>query len=60
MKTSKIKYIVNGEERTARGFRLFGLTFVIYRKCKRADKRIKIDRDYFFGTGTTVLIFLPF
>lgn len=35
-------------------------TIVFYRKCKRAEKRIRIDRDYFFGTGVTVLLFLKF
>ena len=60
MKTGKMKYIVNGEERTARAFQIFKLTVCIYRKCKRADKRVRIDRDKFFGTGTTMLIFLPF
>lgn len=60
MKNGKIKYTVNGEERTASEFRLFGLTFCVYHKCKRVDKRIQINRDHFFGTGTTVLIFLPF
>lgn len=50
----------NGKDRKAREFHLFGLTICIYCKCKRADKRIQILRDEFFGTGTTMLIFLPF
>lgn len=54
------KYIINGEERKVRDFRLFGLTFVIYHKVKHADKRVKLVRDCFYGTGTTVFIYLPF
>ena len=55
-----MKYTVNGEQRNAREFHIFGLTICVYRKCKIADKRIQINRDRFFGTGTTILIFLPF
>lgn len=55
------KQIANGEERTAREIHIGKkFTIVFYRKCKRADKRIRIDRDYFFGTGITVLLFLKF
>ena len=55
------KIIVNDEERTAREFHIGKkLTIVIYRKVKNADKRIKINRDYFFGTGTTILLYLKF
>lgn len=50
----------NGNDRKAREFHIFKLTICIYRNCKRADKRIQINRDYYFGTGTTMLIFLPF
>lgn len=57
-----MKYITaNGEERTAREIHIGKkFTIVFYRKCKRADKRIQINRDYFFGTGVTVLLFLKF
>lgn len=55
-----MKYTVNGEERTAREFHLFGLTICIYRKVKHSDKLVKIWHDEFFGTGTTALIYLPF
>lgn len=54
------KYIANGEEHTAKEFHIFKLTIVIYPKCKRADKRVQLIRDEFFGTGTTLFLFLPF
>lgn len=56
-----MKYITEKGERTAREIHIGKkFTIVFYRKCKRADKRIRIDRDYFFGTGVTVLLFLKF
>lgn len=54
--------IINGEERKAREFHI-GKKFciVFYRKVKHTfEKRIRIDRDYFFGTGVTVYLFLKF
>lgn len=56
----KKTYIINGEPQTHHEFHFFGLTVLVYRKCKHCEKRIRIDRDYYFGTGTTVLFFLPF
>ena len=56
-----MKYITEKGERTAREIRIGKkFTIVIYRKCKRADKRVEILRDAFFGTGVTVLLFLKF
>lgn len=53
--------IIDGETRKAREIHIGKkFTVVFYRKCKRAEKRIQIIRDRFFGTGVTVLLFLKF
>lgn len=56
------RYSVNGgEERFAKALHLGKhLTIVVYRKVKHRDRLIQIDRDKFFGTGTTILIFSRF
>lgn len=52
------RYKVNGEERIAKEFRLFGVTICVYRGVKHCfDGRIKIERDKFFGTGTKIYIY---
>ena len=57
----RMKFIVNGEERTAREFHIGNkFTIVIYRKVKRREKIMQIDRDRFFGTGIHVYLFLKF
>lgn len=56
-----MKYIVNGQERTAREFHIGKkFTIVIYRKVKHRSKLIDVNKDHFFGTGITVLLFLKF
>lgn len=56
MKT--FRYKVNGKEKTAFSLSLGKrLTIVIYRGVKHRDRLIKVDRDKFFGCGTTVYIF---
>lgn len=56
-----MKYTVNGEERTAKEFHIGKkLTIVVYRKVKVKSKTIEVWKDKFFGTGTTVLLFLGF
>lgn len=57
---SKATYTANGETKSVTEIHLFGLTVLVYRKAKNGDKRIRIDHDEFFGTGTTVCMFLPF
>ena len=58
MTKHETKYIVNGEERTVKEYHLCGVTICVYRKVKHCfDGRIKIDRDRFYGTGTTIRIY---
>ena len=57
---SKGKYTVHGEDRYTYEIHLFGLTFLVYTKTKHCEKRIRVDRDKFLGTGTTICVFLPF
>ena len=52
------RYKVNGKERTAISLSLGKrLTIVIYRGVKHPDRLMQVDRDEFFGGGTTVYIF---
>ena len=55
-----VRYIVNGKERTAREIHIGKkFTIVIYRKVKIClEKRIKIEHDKFFGTGTIIYLYL--
>lgn len=54
----KYRYNVNGSERTAIALSLGKrFTIVIYRGVKHRDRLIQVDRDKFFGGGTTVYIF---
>nr|DAH38969.1 MAG TPA: hypothetical protein [Caudoviricetes sp.] len=54
----KYRYKVNGAERTATALSIGKhLTIVIYRGVKHRDRLIQVDRDEFFGTGTTIYIF---
>lgn len=52
------RYKVNGKEKNAIVLSIGKrLTIVIYRGVKHRDRLIQVDRDKFFGCGTTVYIF---
>lgn len=52
------RYKVNGKEKKAIALSLGKrFTIVIYRGVKHRERLIQVDRDKFFGGGTTVYIF---
>lgn len=54
----KYRYKVDGKDKVAVTLSLGKrLTIVIYRGVKHRDRLIQVDRDKFFGCGTTVYIF---
>lgn len=57
-----VRYTVNGEKRIAREFHIGKkFTIVIYQKVKTClEKRIRVEHDKFFGTGTTIYLYLKF
>ncbi|MBE6557534.1 MAG: hypothetical protein E7661_00735 [Ruminococcaceae bacterium] len=56
---AKKTYTIGGEERTNTEIHLFKLTILMYRKCNHVEKRVRVTRDEFFGTGTLIEVFLP-
>ena len=57
---AKKTYTIGGADQTNTEIHLFKLTILVYRKVNRAEKRIRVTRDEFFGTGTLMEVYLPF
>ncbi len=57
---AKKTYTIGGEKQTNTEIHLFKLTILVYRKCNHVEKRVRVTRDEFFGTGTLMEVYLPF